>query len=185
MAVIDRHRASVLFIDMQERLVPEVELGNLVALMCERLMAWLSDQQAAVVVTEHCAAKLGNTVFEVPKTATRVDKTAFSAIKEHSVQVIAPQQQVIVCGMESHVCVFQTVMDLLEAQKQVFVVTDLVASRDPIDKMAALARMQAAGAMIVTIEMVLFEWVRNTSDESFGSMLQLVKRLRQIKVTNS
>ena len=90
-----------------------------------------------MVVTEHCAAKLGNTVFEVPKTAMRLDKTAFSAIKEHSVQVIAPQQQVIVCGMESHVCVFQTVMDLLEAQKQVFVVTDLVASRDPIDKMAS------------------------------------------------
>ena len=86
--------------------------------------------------------------------------------------------------MESHVCVFQTVMDLLDAEKQVFVVIDLVASRDPIDKTVALARVQAAGAMIVTIEMVLFEWVRNTSDESFGSMLQLVKRLRQIKATN-
>ena len=185
MTVIDRHRASVLFIDMQERLVPEVELGDLVASMCERLMAWLSDQQVGVVVTEHCAEKLGNTVFEVPKTATRLDKTVFSAIKEHSVQVVAPQQQVIVCGMESHVCIFQTVMDLLEAEKQVFVVTDLVASRDPIDKTAALARMQAAGAIIVTIEMVLFEWVRNTSDESFGSMCRLVKHLRQIKATNS
>ena len=76
-------------------------------------------------------------------------------------------------------------MDLLDTEKQVFVVTDLVASRDPIDKTAALARMQAAGAIIVTIEMVLFEWVRNTSDESFGSMLQLVKYLRQIKVANS
>ena len=106
MTVIDRHRASVLFIDMQERLVPEVELGDLVASMCERLMAWLSDQQVGVVVTEHCAEKLGNTVFEVPKTATRLDKTAFSAILEHSIQVVAPQQQVIVCGMESHVCVF-------------------------------------------------------------------------------
>ena len=67
--------------------------------------------------------------------------------------------------MESHVCVFQTVMDLLEAEKQVFVVTDLVASRDPIDKTAALAL--GCRAIIVTIEMVLFEWVRNTSDESF------------------
>ena len=46
MTLIDRHRASVLFIDMQERLVPEVEFGNLVASMCERLMAWLGDQQA-------------------------------------------------------------------------------------------------------------------------------------------
>ncbi len=55
-------------------------------------MARLGDQQAGVVVTEHCVDKLGNTVFEVPKTAARLDKTAFSAIKEHSVQVVAPQR---------------------------------------------------------------------------------------------
>ncbi len=87
--------------------------------------------------------------------------------------------------MESHVCVFQTVMDLLDAGKQVFVVSDLVASGNSIDKTVALARMQAAGAVIVTIEMVLFECVRSASDESFGSMLQLVKHLRQIKDANS
>ncbi len=63
MTLIDRHRASVLFIDMQDRLVPEVDLGDLVASMCERLMAWLGDQQAGVVVTEHYVDKLGNTVF--------------------------------------------------------------------------------------------------------------------------
>ena len=185
MTLIDRHRASVLFIDMQQRLVPEVESGDLFASMCERVMTWLGDQQAGVVVTEHCVDKLGKIVFEVPKTTVRLSKTAFSTLKEHSVQVVAPQRQVIVCGMESHVCVFQTVMDLLDAGKQVFVVSDLVASRDPIDRTVALARMQAAGVVIVTIEMVLFEWVRNASDESFGSMLQLVKHLRQIKATHS
>ena len=61
------------------------------------------------------------------------------------------------CGMESHVCVFQTEMDLLDAGKQVFVITDLVASQDQNDKTVALARMQAARADIVTIEMILFE----------------------------
>ena len=118
MTLIDRHRSSVLFIDMQERIVPEVDLGDLVAFMCERLMTWLSGQRVGVVVTEHCLDKLGNTVFEVPKTTTRLEKTAFSALKEHSVQVVAPQQQVLVCGMESHVCVFQTVTDLLDVGKQ-------------------------------------------------------------------
>ena len=53
MTLIDRHRSSVLFIDMQERLVPEVDLGDQVALMCERLMTWLSDQRVGVVVTEY------------------------------------------------------------------------------------------------------------------------------------
>ena len=53
MTLIDRHRSCVLFIDMQERLVPEVDLGDLVALMCERLMTWLSDQRVGLVVTEY------------------------------------------------------------------------------------------------------------------------------------
>ena len=86
-----------------------------------------------------------------------MEKTVFTALKEHLGQVVAPQQQVIVCGMESHVCVFQTEMDLLDAGKQVFVINDLVASQDQNDKTVALARMQAARADIVTIEMVLFE----------------------------
>ena len=68
---------------------------------------------------------------------------------------------------------------------KVSVVSILVASRDLIDRTVALARIQVAGVVIVTIEMVLFEWVRNASDESFGSMLQLVKHLRQIKATYS
>ena len=91
----------------------------------------------------------------------------------------------IVRGMESHVCVFQTEMDLLDAGKQVFVITDLVASQDQNDKTVALARMQAARADILTIEIILFEWVRKTSDENFGSMLQLVTHLQQIKAANS
>ena len=87
--------------------------------------------------------------------------------------------------MESHVCVFQTEMDLLDAGKQVFVITDLVASQDQNDKTVALARMQAVGADIVTIEIVLFERGRKASYASFGSMLQLVTHLQQIKAANS
>ena len=118
MTLIDWHRTSVLFIDMQQRLVPEVESGDLIASMCERVMTGWGDQQAGVMVTEHCVDKLGKTVFEVPKTTVCLSKTAFSKLKEHSVQVVALLPQVIVCGMESHVCVFQTVMDLLDAGKQ-------------------------------------------------------------------
>ena len=60
--------------------------------------------------------------------------------------------------MESHECVFSTVMDLLDAGQQLFVTSNIMASLDPNDKTVALVRMQAAGAVIVTIEMVLFEW---------------------------
>jgi len=185
MTAIDRHRASVLLIDMQERLVPEVEAGVAIAEMARQVMTWLASQDATVVITEHFADKLGPTVFEPPKCATCLRKRAFSALKEHSVQVVAPQDQVLVCGMEAHVCVLQTVLDLLEAGKQVFVVSDLVTSHDVANKVFALDRMKEAGAIIVTTEMVLFEWVKTAANESFRDMLRLVKALRTLKAEMS
>ncbi|MGB0359259.1 MAG: isochorismatase family protein [Litorivicinaceae bacterium] len=181
MTAINRHRASVLLIDMQERLVPEVDSGPLVAKMAHQVIEWFVELEASITVTEHCVDKLGATVFRLPKSVNRLEKQSFSALREHSVQVVAPQEQVLVCGMEAHVCVLQTILDLLEAGKQVFVMSDLVASRDGLDKAVALDRMRGAGATIVTAEMVVFEWVREAKSEGFSRMLTLVKELRKLK----
>ena len=181
MAGIDRYRASVLLIDMQERLVPEVDSGPLVAEMAHQVIQWFAELEASITVTEHCVDKLGATVFRLPQSVNRLDKQGFSALREHSVQVVAPQDQVLVCGMEAHVCVLQTVLDLLDAGKQVFVFSDLVASRNGLDKSVALDRMRDAGATIVTAEMVVFEWVREAKSEGFSRMLTLVKELRKLK----
>ena len=185
MTVIDRHRASVLLIDMQERLVPEVDAGVMIAEMARQVVTWLASQDATVVITEHCADKLGSTTFQRPDGAMCLNKRAFSALKEHSLQVVAPQDQVLVCGMEAHVCVLQTILDLLEAGKQVFIVSDLIASHDAANKMFALDRMKDAGAIIVTTEMVLFEWVKTATHADFSSMLSLVKDLRALKTQKS
>ncbi|MCX7150641.1 MAG: isochorismatase family protein, partial [Rhodocyclales bacterium] len=72
-----------------------------------------------------------------------------------------------VCGMETHVCVLQTVIELLAAGKQVFVVEEAVGSRRDADKALALARMRDAGASIVSREMVAFEWLRRADSEVF------------------
>jgi isochorismate hydrolase len=85
--------------------------------------------------------------------------------------------------MEAHVCVLQTVLDLVASGKKVFVVADLTASANSIDRDTALNRMSSIGAQIVTSEMVLFEWVRGAQDNSFGSMLELVKTLRKLGAT--
>ena len=75
--------------------------------------------------------------------------------------------QYVVCGMETHVCVMQTVIELLELGKKVFVVEEAVGSRRESDKALALARMRAAGASIVSREMVAFEWLRRADSELF------------------
>ena len=121
-------------------------------------------------------------MFTSPSGARCLQKTAFSALDQHSVQVIAPADQVIVFGMETHVCVLQTVLDLVASGKQVFVVNDLSSSTNRFDQQIAIARMQSHGVIILSSEMLLFEWVRGAEDEGFKSMLALVKQLRSQKV---
>lgn len=180
---IDRHRACILAVDIQERLVTSIDQGPLIAAKAALFVEWLSAQNAPVAATEHVADKLGSTYFELPATCQRYEKKCFSALDEHSGQVVSPSEQVVVFGMEAHVCVLQTVMDLVSAGKKVFVVADLTASANSIDRDTALNRMSFIGAQIVTSEMVLFEWVRGAQDDSFDSMLRLVKTLRKLGAT--
>jgi nicotinamidase-related amidase len=180
---IDRHRACVLAVDIQERLVASIDQGPLIAAKAALFVEWLWAHNAPVAATEHVTNKLGSTYFELPATCQRYEKCCFSALGEHSAQVITPSEQVVVFGMEAHVCVLQTVLDLVASGKKVFVVADLTASANSIDRDTALNRMSSIGAQIVTSEMVLFEWVRGAQDNSFGSMLELVKTLRKLGAT--
>jgi nicotinamidase-related amidase len=82
------------------------------------------------------------------------------------------RQQIIVAGMEAHVCVMQTVLALCEANWQVFIVEDVVGSAQVTDQRAALARMGSAGASIVTKQMVFFEWLRIADTKEFSSLLR-------------
>ena len=181
---IDSHRACVLAVDIQERLVPTVDQGHLVATKAGLLVEWMAAQNTPIAITEHLSQKLGRTHFKPPPGCKRYEKCCFSALGEHSAQVIAPSEQVVVFGMEAHVCVLQTVLDLVASGKKVFVVADLTASANSIDRDTALNRMSSIGAQIVTSEMVLFEWVRGAQDNSFGSMLELVKTLRKLGATS-
>ena len=175
---LDRHRTSVLAIDIQTRLVPAVDDGEVIAKRASLVLQWLQTQDTEIVVTEHCSDKIGATIFTIPSEARCLQKTAFSALDQHAVQVIAPADHVIVFGMETHVCVLQTVLDLLASGKQVFVVTDLSSSAKRFDQQIAIARMQSNGVIILSSEMLLFEWVRGAEDAGFESMLALVKQLR-------
>ncbi len=83
--------------------------------------------------------------------------------------------QLVVCGIETHVCILQTVMDLLTAGVDVFVPVDAVSSRNDTDHRYALDRMQSCGATLTTTESILFEWCETASDPNFKSISQLVR----------
>lgn len=138
-----------------------------------------------VIVTEQYPKALGRTVSELtsvlPPDTLSVDKTKFSMCIDPVWDALRQRpavRSVLVTGIEAHVCVFQTCLDLLEKGYAVHVLSDAVSSKRPEDRSAALARLRDAGAWIVTSEMVLFQLMGNTSHPAFKNVSALVKEDR-------
>jgi nicotinamidase-related amidase len=110
-------------------------------------------------------------------------KTAFSAAGDPGFAELLPAGtgQVVVAGCEAHVCVLQTVLDLLAAGRRVAWAADATGSRDPADRAAAIERARQHGAEIVTSEMVLFEWLRDAKHPSFKKVHALLTSGNSVK----
>jgi len=134
----------------------------------------------AVIVTEQYPKGLGHTVPELSAfipDVHPVEKTTFSCLAESRFkrQLTRDHSQIILAGMEAHICVVQTALDLMESGKQVFVVEDAVVSRDPANKLNALARMRDAGCVITNTESVVFEWLGAAEGEVFKTVSKLIR----------
>ena len=167
--------SCLLIIDIQERLFPAIDQHAELAANALWLQQVAQRIGVPVLLTEQYSKGLGPTIASlraghVPEAI--VEKLHFSAVSEGELLETpgAERQQFIVCGSEAHVCVLQTVLDLLEQGLTVFVVAEAVGSRQPSDKLLALQRMQQAGAVIVSREMVAFEWLGQAGSELFRSI---------------
>lgn len=166
---------SVLIVDVQSRLAPAIHEGARIVAHCVWLTRLAERVGVPVVITEHCAEKIGPTVDTLRAAvavAQVVGKEAFSAHADGCLASTAVdrRRQVVVCGTEAHVCVLQTALDLRWAGKEVFVVADAVSSRAPADRDLALARMRQRGIEIVSREMVAFEWLQRGGTAQFSAI---------------
>ncbi len=132
------------------------------------------------IFTEQYPQGLGETLSEIKQhlpNCKPVTKTAFSACGEprFSQQLHRDNPQIILAGMEAHICVLQTALALLQAGKQVFVAEDAVISRNPANKANALARLRDAGCVISNTESVVFEWLGNANHEAFKAISKLIR----------
>jgi nicotinamidase-related amidase len=176
--------SQLLVIDIQERLgaaMPQKVLARVMRNVT-LLMTAADRLGIPVTVSEQYPKGLGATdariATAIPSAARRIEKTCFScADAEGFAPVIddARRRQVILAGMESHVCVLQTAMDLLAAGFQPFIVEDAVCSRKLENYENALQRLQAAGAVIATAESVVFEWLRDARHEHFKALSAMVR----------
>ncbi|NIE77404.1 hydrolase [Pantoea sp. Ap-967] len=169
--LIDPLKATLLVVDIQEKLINAMGDPEGTRARACWLLAASTELELPVVISEQYPKGLGHTLPELLAAAPGaqvVEKTHFSCVAAQCLPAsLMGREQVIVCGMETHVCVLQTVLGLLALGKQVFVVEDACDSRTAASKAAGIARMRDAGAQVVTREMVLFELMGSASHPQF------------------
>ena len=178
---INRDRCSGLIIDLQERLFPHMDQKEEVLRKCLMLMEGLKVLNIPILFTEQYPRGLGPSLQIVSQalgSSRAIEKTAFSCCDEPEFMKALEKSTpgtLIIGGIEAHVCVMQTVIDLLEAGYSVVLVEDCVSSRNPDDKRVAIHRMRSEGAVIATCESILFELARTSGTEEFKAISRLVK----------
>lgn len=177
MNTINKEDSLILIIDVQEKLVNMLEDPSVRehAIKISKAAEILS---IPVVITEQYPKGLGSTIEEIKNSlsnAEYIEKTNFSALKDEEIKQFLSLKQVIIFGIETHICVLQTAMDLLNEGYEVFVVQNACGSRDEANKQAALRRLIHAGAQIVTTEMVLFELLESSKHPNFKEVQALIK----------
>lgn len=167
--------SALLVIDIQERLAAVMPARDTVVRSTGILIEAAALLNIPIYLSEQYPKGLGPTVAEValklPESATRIEKTCFSA----SAALTVSRPQVVLAGMEAHVCVLQTAMQLTDQDLDVFVVADAVCSRTDANYGNALARMQAAGIVITNTESVIFEWLSDASHQHFRALSRLIR----------
>lgn len=180
--LLSREKSGFILVDVQEKLTPLVKDCKALVARCEWLIRLSVDLHVPMIVSEQYPRGLGQTV-EALKALTHdvgcVDKVHFSCYQEPSFvnqwQTL-DRTQVVIAGIETHVCVLQTAMDMRHAGLDVFVVVDAVSSRHEIDHRYGLKRMKQAGIHLVTSEMVFFEWVGQAGTPEFKALSQAYLR---------
>lgn len=178
---LDRSKAAVLVVDIQERMVAAMDPERL-ARMLKRTRALLEGAQALglpVLVTEQYPKGLGPTVAEVagalPPGTRPVEKTDFSCATPAVVEGLGGRPQVLLCGMETHVCVFQTARDLLERGSVPYLCADALLSRTEEDRRWGLERARDLGAVVTTVEGALFDLLGCAGTPEFKRVSAAVK----------
>ena len=171
--------SALLVVDVQEKLVPAITDHQRVVFNTRRLVDGAKILDVPVVATEQYPKGLGPTVAELAERLGSIpEKLTFSCCG--CPEIFADLRakgihKILVAGIETHVCVQQTVLDLLGDGWRVYVAVDAVGSRYAVDRDTALRRMDSAGAVLTTTEAALFEWCQEAGTERFKAISRLVR----------
>ncbi|HEX7706797.1 MAG TPA: hydrolase [Thermoanaerobaculia bacterium] len=181
---LERASTALVIIDVQEKLMPVIDRREAVELNISRLVSGAHLLGIPILVTEQYVKGLGATVSPVRETLENaggyrpIEKDCFSAhgcAPFRSELEMLNRRQVVVAGIETHVCVYQTVTDLLKGGYDVTIVADAVSSRTAENREIALRRVVSEGARLSSTEMTLFELVGTSGTDEFRAISKLIR----------
>lgn len=174
--------SQLVLLDMQVKLASAMPVDAMADVVknCGILLQAAKILDVPLIVTEQYPQGLGHTLPELTAllpACNPVEKIAFSCVNEPKFnrQLTRDHSQVVLSGMEAHICILQTALDLLATGKQVFVAEDAVISRSYANKANAIARMRDAGCVISNTESIVFEWLGMAGSDAFKTISKLVR----------
>ena len=180
-SILDKDQSQLVVIDVQSKLagVMPSDVSAVIKNIAMLLQA-VNLLEIPSLYTEQYPKGLGPTVTELTEhlaSQKAVEKTTFSCCAEPAFKrrLFSDRQQIILAGMEAHICVLQTALDLQAQGKLVFVVEDAVISRNPANKLNAINRLRQAGVIVTNTESVVFEWLGVAEGDAFKKISQLVR----------
>ena len=178
---LQQHRTAVVVVDMQERFRELIHGLPAIVDACSRLIRFCEQLGIPILCTEHYPRGLGVTIPELRNLFSPfapIEKITFSCCGNGEFNDALDKlkrDQIILCGIETHVCVYQTAFDLLRKNKQVAIATDAVSSRDPQNRDLGLRRMAELGAQSMSAEMIMFEILKRAKTAEFKLVAPILK----------
>jgi len=181
-ALLHANQTALLVVDVQDAFRPVIDDFDAVVRNCRILVEGFSILGAPIVVSEQYPKGLGHTVPELaevlPPGTPIVEKLRFSVVGVPDLDVAITAtglRRWVVCGIEAHVCVNQSVHDLLAAGHEIVIAADAVSSRTPANRQVGIDKCAAAGAVVSSAETVLFEMLEQAGSDEFKAISRLVR----------
>jgi len=173
--------SALLIVDIQERLADLMESKAQLTKNVSILIQASEQLNIPIIYTEQVPEKIGKTISAIAQYLEKyrvIEKRCFSCYGEGTfverLEAVS-RKQIVITGIETHVCIYQTVCDLMDKNYEVQVIEDAVSSRSIANKKAALKKIEKKGAEITTTEMIIFEWLKTAEHEKFHEISKLIR----------
>ncbi|MDO4546306.1 MAG: hydrolase [Bacillota bacterium] len=181
MSLLTKENTAFVVIDFQEKLMPAMSYKEELEEKMVRLAKGMKVLGIPTIVTQQYTRGIGETIPSIAEALgdfTPIDKTTFSCLANQEFKKQLEEtgkKNIVVCGIEAHICVQQTALQLLEEGYTVYIAVDCISSRNQDDMLWSVTRMGEAGAVITTYEAILYELLRDSKAEEFKAISAIVK----------